>query len=78
MKFADIKKLQKDELHKKTAELHSELMKLNAQVAIGTVPKNTKQIREIKRALAKINTLQSQSATESVKRLAKKVKYTTL
>lgn len=61
MKFKDISKLSKDEMGKKLSDLKTELMKLNAQVAIGTTPKSTKQIRDIKRAIAKFETLKMQN-----------------
>ena len=61
MKFTDIKKMPKDELSKKLRELNTELMKLNAQIAIGTTPKNTKQIRDIKRTIAKVETMNKQN-----------------
>ncbi len=61
MKYSDIKKLSNDEISKKLTELKTELMKLNAQVAIGTTPKSTKHIRELKRAIAKIKTLKMQN-----------------
>lgn len=75
MKFKDVTKMPKDELDKKLGELKTELMKLNAQVAIGTTPKNTKQIRDMKRTMAKIETLRRQTFEKQVKSLrAKKYK----
>ena len=75
MKFKDVAKMPKDEMEKKLVELKTELMKLNAQVAIGTTPKNTKQIRDMKRSLAKIETLRQQNFEKQVKALkAKKYK----
>jgi ribosomal protein L29 len=71
MKFVDIKKLQKDELKKKSTELTTELMKLNAQVAIGTTPKSTKQIREIKKNLARIETLRTQEFAKELAEIKK-------
>lgn len=62
----------KDELDKKLVELRVELMKLNAQIAIGTTPKNTKQIRDIKRSLAKIETMRQQNFEKQVKSLKEK------
>ncbi len=41
----------------KLVELKKELIKINAQVAIGTVPENPGKIKEIKRTVARINTL---------------------
>jgi large subunit ribosomal protein L29 len=72
MKYTDIKKLSKDELDKKVQELKTELMKLNAQIAVGTTPKNTKQIRDMKRTLAKIETLRKQNFEKQVKALKSK------
>ena len=66
MKFTDIKKMPKDELTKKLADMKTELMKLNAQIAVGTTPKNTKQVREIKRTIAKVETLRQQTFEKQV------------
>lgn len=72
MKFTDIKKMPKDELNKKLQDLKTELMKLNAQIAIGTTPKNTKQIRDIKRTIAKVATLNEQNLEKQVEELRPK------
>ena len=60
MKYSDLKKLPKEDMDKKLYELKTELMKLNAQVAIGTTPKSTKQIREIKKNIARAETLKTE------------------
>jgi ribosomal protein L29 len=72
MKFKDVKKMPKDEMDKKLYEMKIELMKLNAQIAVGTTPKNTKQVRDIKRTLAKIETSKQQSFEKKVKSLKAK------
>ena len=72
MKFHEMKKLNKEELNKKMVELRTELMKLNAQVAIGTTPKSTKQIREIKRTIAKTETLRMQEFHKDIDALKTK------
>ena len=72
MKFKDVKKMPKDEMDKKLYEMKIELMKLNAQIAVGTTPKNTKQVRDIKRTLAKIETSRQQSFEKKVKALKAK------
>ncbi len=74
MKFNDLQKMPKDELAKKLHDLRVELMKLNAQVAIGTTPKSTKQIREIKRTIAKAETLTRQLTATQVQSLQTKKK----
>ena len=66
MKFTDIKKMPKDELAKKLVDMKTELMKLNAQIAVGTTPKNTMQVRDIKRAIAKVETLKQQTFEKQV------------
>ena len=72
MKFEDMKKLPKDELNKKLVELKTEMMRLNAQIAVGTTQKTLKQIRDIKRTLAKAETLKQQSFEKQVKTLKSK------
>ncbi len=72
MKFNDVKKLPKDELEKKFQELKTELMKLNAQISVGTTPKNTKQVRDIKRTIAKMETLAHQTFEKKVRELRPK------
>ena len=57
MKFKQLKQMQKQELTQKTIELKRELVKLYAQVATGTPPKNSGQIRNSKRTIARIKTI---------------------
>ena len=57
MKFKEIKELDPAELDKKIDEVRMELMKLNAQVATGTSPKNPNQVRLLKKTIAKILTI---------------------
>lgn len=53
----EIRLLGEDALKSRLSELRKELMKLNAQVAIGTVPKNPGLIRKSKRTIARILTI---------------------
>ena len=62
MKYSEFKKMQGEDLNKKIGELRLELMKLNAQLSMGTTPKSTKQIREIKKNLARIETLRYENS----------------
>jgi len=50
----ELKLMQKQELEDKLKELKKELMKENAQIAIGTVPKNPGKIKQIKKTIARI------------------------
>lgn len=53
----ELRSLADGALKSRIAELKKELMKYNAQVAIGTVPKNPGAIRKDKRMIARILTL---------------------
>lgn len=53
----ELKALGEDALKARMAELRKELMKYNAQVAIGTIPKNPGAIRRGKRMIARIFTI---------------------
>lgn len=61
MKFKDLKAMPKNELNEKLLELKRELIKENAQVAIGTIPKNPGKLKTTKKTIAKIKSLVSRS-----------------
>jgi ribosomal protein L29 len=56
MKDLDFTKMSKDELKAKVLELRKELIKLNAQTATGTSPKNPRQINTNKKNIARLLT----------------------
>ena len=58
MKVEEIAAMDKKASEEKLAELKKELVKMNAQVAIGAAIKNTGQIRKIKKTIARIYTVQ--------------------
>ncbi len=57
MKLKELKTLPKMELNKKIEELQRELIKDNAQVAIGVVPKSPGKLKAAKKMVAKIKTI---------------------
>ena len=59
MKYSDIQKLSVADREKKVNEMKIELLKLNGQVATGTIPKSPGQIKQIKRTLARFKTLET-------------------
>jgi len=61
MRFKELKTLGKEELTNKLGELQKELMKDNAQIATGTVPKNPGKVKVTKKTIAKIKTLLAQT-----------------
>jgi ribosomal protein L29 len=70
MKFKEIAQLNIEELEQKQKELELELIKLNAQVATGTPPKNAGQLRRIKKDIAKIMLLKSRKDAASLAKQA--------
>lgn len=62
MKYKELAAMDAAALDKKLAEIQLELIKLNAQVASGTAPKNSGTIRQLKKTIAKILTSKRQSA----------------
>jgi len=60
MKFKELKALNAENLDKKHQEAKIELIKLNAQTASGANPKNSGQIKQLKKTIAKIKTIQKQ------------------
>lgn len=60
MKAKEAKAMNEQELDSKMSELKKELMKINSQIATGTIPKSPGKAREIKRTIAKILTIKNQ------------------
>lgn len=52
--------MREPQLIEKLIELKKEMIKVNAQIAIGTVPENPGRIKEIKKTIARLNTLLKQ------------------
>jgi len=72
MKFKELTQLSKEEQEKKLSELALELIKLNAQVAIGTPPKNAGQIKKIKKDIARIMFIKGQESKSKTRSAASK------
>ncbi len=64
MKFKELQAMKPADIRKKEEEIVMELIKLQAQVAIGTTPKSPGQIRVLKRTLAQIKTLKPMEKQE--------------
>lgn len=60
MKAKEIRLMNETDLESKMLELKKELMKINSQIAIGTIPKNPDKVKNIKRTVAKIITIKNQ------------------
>ena len=57
MKFKELKLMSEADLKEKSNEIRKDLMKLNSQVAMGTIIKNPGQIKGIKKTIARIKTI---------------------
>jgi ribosomal protein L29 len=57
MKFKELQSMSKEDLGEKLKQLRMDLIKSNAQVATGTTPKNSGQIKVTKKTIAKIKTI---------------------
>lgn len=64
LRSKEIVKFTEKELAEKELELKKELMKMKSQIATGTPPENPGRVREIKRTLARINTLRKKEVTQ--------------
>ena len=71
MKAKELKVMSEFDLENKLIELKKELMKVNSQIAIGTLPKSTGKVKEMKKTIAKILTIKNEKISnkkEEVKR----------
>jgi large subunit ribosomal protein L29 len=67
MKTKELRSLNKEGMESKLLEMKKELMKINSQIAIGTVPKNPSRVKEIKKTIAKIHTITNQKPAAAPK-----------
>ena len=74
MKFKELKPMSRTELEGKLDELKMELLKSNAQIATGTIPKNPGQVKQTKKTIAKIKQIleSPEEKQEDVKKTAPK------
>ena len=59
MKAKELKLMNELDLENKISELKKELMKINSQIAIGTVPKSPGKVKVMKKTIAKILTIKN-------------------
>jgi large subunit ribosomal protein L29 len=60
----ELRNMEDKSISKRLSELRNELITLNAQVAMGTAPENPGKIKEIKKTIARILTIQKQKEGE--------------
>ncbi len=64
MHMDELRKMSQQDIGQKTEELQLELMKLNAQIASGTIPKNPSRVKNIKRILTQMKMVLPQQAKQ--------------
>lgn len=74
MKIKELRGMDEENLKSKLIELRNELVKINAQVAIGTTPKNPGQVKNIKKTIARIMTIINEKKIEGDKESKKEGK----
>ena len=74
MKIKELRSISNEELKSKLIELRKELIKSNAQVATGTTPKSPGQIKQTKKLIAKILTLQKEKQETQKKEIKQKTR----
>lgn len=67
MKAKEIRSTDKNTLNEKILELKKELVKMNAQVAIGTALKNPGMVKRVKKTLARILTITNENGLKKIK-----------
>jgi len=67
VKNNELRKMNDKELESKLVELRKSLIKMNAQVASGTVPENPGDVRNVKKTIARIHTIRTQKTKEASK-----------
>ena len=60
MKANELRLMNEFDLENKSSELKKEMMKINSQIAVGTVPKSPGKVKEIKKTIAKILTIKNE------------------
>ena len=64
MKIKELRELGKEDMKTRLEELRKELIKHNAQIATGTVPKSPGQVKQTKKTIAKILTILKEKETK--------------
>ena len=72
MKIKELRGLSKEDMKRRLDELRKELIKHNAQIATGTVPKSPGQVKQTKKTIAKILTILNEKKKKVIKKEVEK------
>lgn len=64
LRLAEIKEMSRDQMEEKIEELRTELGKMESQVRSGGAPENSGRVREIRRTIARLETVKAQREKE--------------
>jgi large subunit ribosomal protein L29 len=73
MKIKELRGLDKENMKTRLEELRKELIKHNAQIATGTVPKSPGQVKQTKKTIAKILTILNEKKEKEKTKTSEKV-----
>lgn len=65
---SDLRGLSMEQLEEKLVELQKNLIKINAQVATGTVPENPGNVKNVKKTVARVLMIMHEKKTEVPKK----------
>jgi large subunit ribosomal protein L29 len=63
----ELRKMKREELDKKTADLKKELMRIRTQISQGTAPEKPGRAKQIKKTIARILTIEKEIEVKKVK-----------
>jgi len=64
IKAKDIRKMNEKQIMEKMLEVKKDLMKANSQIAVGTVPENPGQVKQMKKTIARMLTILTEKQKE--------------
>jgi large subunit ribosomal protein L29 len=65
IKKQELKQMKITEVKKKLLELKKELVKINIQIALGTLPENPGRVKEIKKTIARLTAIKLHNGGET-------------
>jgi large subunit ribosomal protein L29 len=64
MRVKELRAMGAKEIDEKLLELKKELLKMRGQIAVGTVPKNPGQVKNLKKGIAQIMLVKQEKSTQ--------------
>jgi len=64
LRFAEVTKMKREDIEAKLKDFKKELIKINAQIAIGSAIENPGKVKELRRTIARLNMVLHKKPTE--------------